>query len=119
MQDHVSKHIAEEVDDMYSSWRWESVDTPGSARVPTLDERVNNSTLLSAYRTSDAGRYMLTVIELYEEALNDDWMPREIAGLRLGAARAFIRQVAEQLRSNGLDVAVENLRKHYSQLTSS
>lgn len=119
MHDDLSKHIAEEADDIYSSWRWEAVDNPGSARVPTLDERVSNSMSLSAYRTSDAGRYLLTVIELYEEALNDDWMPWEIAGLQLEAARAFILQVAEQLRSNGPNIAVENLRKNYSQLASS
>jgi len=61
----------------------------------------------------------LTVVDLYEEALNDDWMPREIAGLHLEAARAFIRLVADQLRSNGLDIAVKNLRENYSQLASS
>lgn len=83
MQDELTKHIAEEADEIYSSWRWEAVDTPGSAKVATLDERVSNSVLLAAYRASDIGRYLLTVVELYEEALNDDWMPRKVAGLPL------------------------------------
>lgn len=118
MQDDLVKHIAEEADDIYSSWRWEAPDTPGSPRVTTLAERVSKPGALATYRESDVGHYLLTVVELYEDALNDDWMPREIAGLSLDAARAFIQLVAEHLRSNSPDIAAEILRERYSRLVA-
>lgn len=95
MHDGLMKHIAEEADDMYSSWRWKAPDTPGSARVKTLADRVP---------------------ERYEEALNDDWMPEQIAGLPLDAAREFIQLLADQLRSKEPDIAVNILREHYTRL---
>lgn len=116
MHDGLMKHIAEEADDMYSSWRWKAPDTPGSARVKTLADRVPERGTLAACRESKAGCYLLTVLERYEETLNDDWTPEQIAGLPLDAAREFIRLLADQLRSKEPDIAVNILREHYTRL---
>lgn len=115
----LEQHIAEEAGEFYSAARWSDPDVPGSARVLSLAERVNSPEEFVAFRKSEEGRYLLNVIDAFEDAMNDDWMPFEIVGLPLQKARLFIHEVCEQLQKNDMANAVVNLRRRYVELSSS
>lgn len=70
----------------------------------------------AAFRDTPEGDYLLYVIETYENAMNDDWLPYEIIGLPLERAREFIRQVEIELESGPTPHLIPNLREVYSTL---
>lgn len=119
MNQTIEKYISDEAGDFYSSGRWSNPDTPGSAHIVSIDDRVKYPDWLAAFRKTDPGKYLLSLIESYEEALNDDWMPFEIIGLPLDKAREFIHTVWDELQQVSADDAVKKLRDRYAYLSNS
>lgn len=109
--------ISEVAGDIYSSPRWDYPDYPGSARITLLADRVNNPDAIATFRSTPIGNYLLTVIDAYIDALNDDWLPGEIVGLPLAESREFAHAVWAELRTGQMDGAVLNLRTRYSSLS--
>jgi hypothetical protein len=96
-----------------NSPRWDQPDSPGSADIVELAARVNDPDALRSFRQSAAGKFYLGVIESYEEAFNDDWLPFEIAALPLGAAREFISFLRAALEEEGAAGAFPKVKAHY------
>jgi hypothetical protein len=112
-------HISEEAGEIFSSSRWSHPDTPGSAHILSIGERVKSQDAFVVFRNTEEGKFLLGVIESYEDALNDDWMPLEIIGLPLDKAKLFIHAVWEELRQSEAMASIENLRECYAQLSKS
>mgnify|MGYP001550838960 CR=1 FL=1 len=119
MNQMLEMQIFEEAGEIFSSPRWSYPDAPGSAHVLRIGERVKSLDAFVAFRNTEEGKYLLSVIESYEDALNDDWMPFEIIGLSLDKAKSFIHSVWEELRQSDAAGAVKNLRERYAQLSNS
>lgn len=77
----------------------------GCFRHPGLAERVASPEALGAFRTTEAGRYLLAVVQAYEDALNDAWLPFGIVRLPLDQARRFLGMLADELERHPLDEA--------------
>ncbi|MDB5807097.1 MAG: hypothetical protein JWN73_4419 [Betaproteobacteria bacterium] len=112
----VEQHIVAEAKELCASQRWQSPGTPGSAQIEELGARLASPETYAAFRNTAEGEYLLPLIEAYEAALNDDWLPANLAGLPLDKAREFIHAVATALENNPLPIAVRELRVYYSQL---
>lgn len=113
----IEQLLVAEAKEFSASPRWEAPDSPGSARVMELHHRLSSPESFTAFRATPDGQFVLAVIEAYECALNDEWLPMEILGLALEDARLFIGLVASEIETNGLSVAVTNLRQSYISLT--
>jgi hypothetical protein len=104
--------------DFHTSIRWQHPDSPGSAHVEELGARLHDPAAYRAFRETPEGDYLLSLIEAYEAALNDDWLPLEVVGLSHGAAREFIGCVALELeRQLPLSQIVGHLRGMYERLS--
>lgn len=112
----IEQHLVAEAKELSASRRWEDPDFPGSAQVEELHHRLASPETYSAFRTTPDGQFLLSVIEAYEGALNDDWLPTEILGLPLEDAQFFIGLVASEIETNGLSVAVAHLKQSYGSL---
>ncbi|MGH8448737.1 hypothetical protein [Pseudomonas sp.] len=112
----ITAHLITETRELSASPRWQYPDTPGSAQIVELSARLCSPTMHRAFRDTPEGDYLLYVIEAYEHAMNDDWLPFEIIGLELEHARAFINQVARELELGSTDHLIPKLRSVYSAL---
>ncbi len=110
----IEQIIIEEAKDFHNSERWHNQNGPGSAHIKELHERLASSKKYKEFRALKEGDYLLSIIEAYEEAFNDDWLPYEIIGLKLEKAKEFISLVACELEKNKANDAVNNLRQHYA-----
>lgn len=113
----IQHHLVAEAKEICTSIRWQSPDIPGSIHIQEFAERLASPEAYRTFRETSEGRYLLDVVEAYEEALNDDWLPFEIIGLPLEKAREFIHSVATELEQNSMSVAIQRLRACYSQLS--
>lgn len=113
----IQQKLIEEAQDFSNSSRWDDQDYPGSAHIEELHKRLNSPVDYSEFRNTEEGEYLLSVVEAYEEAFNDDWLPFEIVGLTLNNTQEFISLVAQELQSNSLVHAVGHLRSHYQRLS--
>ena len=113
----IQAHIVAEARDFSASHRWAEPDTPGSARVKELHSRLASPEKYAGFRATPEGAFLLSVLETYEGALNDDWLPFEVLGLSLQDAQLFIGLIAQELESNDLSLAVSHLKERYAQLT--
>ena len=113
----ITAHLGAEAREFSASPRWQYPDTPGSAQIVELGARLCSPTTYSAFRDTPEGDYLLRVIEAYEDAMNDDWLPFEILGLKLEHAQEFITQVARELELGPTDRLIPNLRAIYSALS--
>ena len=113
----IQQKIIEEAQEFSNSSRWSDQDCPGSAHIEELHKRLNSSVVYREFRDTTEGEYLLSVIEAFEEAFNDDWLPYEIVGLTLNNAQEFISLVAQELKGNNLESAVGHLRNHYQRLS--
>jgi hypothetical protein len=95
-----------------STW-WDHPDMPGGAYITDVFDRLNNPEEYRAFRKTADGAYLLEVIEAYEQAFSDDWLPFGILGLPLDKAREFLQIVVKELETNSIDVAVPTLRELY------
>jgi len=89
--------------------RWEYPDAPGSAHVPDLASQLTPEDFV-ALRATTAGSFILDLLESFEVALNDDWLPFELAGLPLPLAREFLRQLGAYIREHHQLVPLEQAR---------
>jgi hypothetical protein len=80
-------HLAQEARELSLASRWQYPDAPGSAQIEPLASRVQSPAEYRAFRGTPEGEYLLAVIESFQEALNDEWLPFEIVGLPLEQAR--------------------------------
>lgn len=113
----IQQHLIAEAKELSASERWYYPDSPGSAHVQRLGERVASPEAYRAFRETPEGDYLLAAIEAFEEALNDDWLPYEIIGLPLEKAREFILAVATELEQYPLPAVIPRLRAAYSRLS--
>lgn len=111
------EHLIAEAQALWAAQRRQQPDAPGSAPLVDLSERAAAPAAYRAFRRTPAGAYLLSIIESYESALNDEWLPFAITGLPLDKAKIFIQAVVEQLQHNSLEVAVANLQTCYTQLS--
>lgn len=118
MNQMIEIHISDEAGEFYSSDRWSNLDTPGSARVLSIGERVKSPQALAAFRSTQDGKFLLDVVDSFEDALNDEWMPLKIIGLPLDKAKSFIHAVWEELRESDVCHAVKNLKERYAQFSN-
>jgi hypothetical protein len=109
----LESHIIAEAREFATSRRWLNPDYPGSAQVQELSQRLDSPSDYANFRQSPDGRYLLNIIEAYEAALNDDWLPNQIVGLPLEKAREFIQAVADELARNSTVEAMAKLKTHY------
>ena len=86
----IQQHLIAEAKELCASRRWRNPDTPGSANIKDYGQRIASPGALQAFRETPEGEYLLGVMDAYEEALNDDWLPFAILGLPLQNARIFI-----------------------------
>lgn len=114
----IRAHLIAEAKEMSASPRWQNPDAPGSARIVELGARLGSPEKYGAFRETPDGDYLLSVIEAYEDALNDDWLPDEIIGLRLEHAREFIARMANELASTSAPQVIPNLRALYASLSA-
>ena len=112
----IRMHIAAVARELSLSSRWQNPDAPGSAHVQELADRVSSPTEYRRYRSEPEGEYLLAIIESFQEALNDDWLPHEIVGLPLTQAAQFIQVVAEKLALSSVESTILELRQCYSSL---
>lgn len=110
------KHLTSTAQELCASERWRRVDTPGSAQVAELADRLASPTEYRRFRSTPEGDYFLTVIEEFQTALNDEWMPFEIVGLSLNQAHEFLAAVAAASEREDLANALPQLRRTYSEL---
>jgi len=113
----IQQLLIAEAREFAASWRWQSPDTPGSAHIEELSERLASPQVYAEFRETPEGDYLLDMIEAYEAAFNDDWLPYTIAGLSLKNAREYIRFVSRELEYNTIQEAVLRLREHYSRFS--
>ncbi len=95
---------------MASAPRWDDHNRPGSARIRTLAKRIGSPADYAAFRESDDGEYLTALFESFENAMNGDWLPDEIAGIKIERAQSFIEKVTDVLRFNSLPDAVAILK---------
>lgn len=114
----ITAHLIAEIRELSASERWLYPDDPGGIQVVELSTRVSSPKEYSAFRDTPEGAYLLYVIEAYENAMNDDWLPYEIIGLPLERAREFIIRVASELESGPTPQFIPNLRAVYSALSA-
>lgn len=113
----IKQHLLAEAKDISASIRWQYPDTPGSAHIVELAARFSSPEIYRAFRETPDGDYLLGIIESFENALNDDWMPYEIIGLSLENAREFISNVAHELERYSMPEAIQRLRSCYFNLS--
>lgn len=113
----IQEHLIAVAKEISTSMRWQYPDTPASAHIVELAVRLSSPETYRAFRETPEGLYLLGVIEAFEEALNDDWLPYEIVGLPLEHAREFICNVAGELEQHSVPEAIQRLRSHYSKLS--
>lgn len=113
----IQQHLIAEAKEISASTRWQCPDTPGSAHIVKLAVRVSSPGMYRAFRETPEGQYLLNVIEAFEEALNDDWLPYEIVGLSLENAREFICSVVGELEQRPMSEVIQGLRSCYSKLS--
>ncbi|UDM60081.1 hypothetical protein KIJ96_09400 [Pseudoalteromonas piscicida] len=113
----IQQKIIEEAQEFSNSSRWDDQDYPGSAHIEELHKRLNSPVAYKEFRDTTEGEYLLSVLEAYEDAFNDDWLPFEIVGLTSNNAKEFISLVAQELKSTNLVSAVGHLRNHYQRLS--
>lgn len=96
------------------SARWDNPDFPGSARIKEIRLRLSESSQLSAFISDALGSKLIYILEAYEEALNEDWLPEKILDIELSEARIFVGQVAEAL--NEPASALSKIQSSYERL---
>lgn len=111
------QRLITEARELHASPRWSNPNAPASADIEELHSRLAAPATYAQFRAIPEGAFLLPLIEAYENALNDDWMPHEICGLSLQVAQNFIGQVAAELEANDLPNAVSRLKKRYDYLT--
>lgn len=106
----IQQYLIDEAQELALSARWQHPDTPGSAQIVELAVRLSAPDTYRAFRETPEGQYLMGIMEVFENALNDDWLPYEIAGLSLENAQAFIGQVARELEEHSMPEAVQRLK---------
>jgi hypothetical protein len=114
----IEKAIIQISGDLSKAGRWQNSNQPNFTHIKELSEYLKNGEQYRAFRKSEVGSYFLTIIEAYEEAFNDDWLPFDILGMKLDKAKQFIELVNKEVTSNGLAGSIPNLRRHYTRLTN-
>lgn len=112
----IQRHLVDEAREIAASPRWRHPDTPGFARIVELGERLASPETYRAFRQTPDGAWLLEVVEAYEDALNDDWLPYAVFGLPLEAAREFAADLARELERRPLSDAVTHLRARHAEL---
>ncbi len=83
------EHFIATLDQIIESPRWKDEDTPMPNGIDELAMRINDGTTYQSYRKTKDFELVIDVIESFEGALNDDWMPYQIEGLDLKKAKSF------------------------------
>ena len=83
--------ITEVITDIIRSPRWENSTPPLPNQITELSERINNGKIYQSLIQDPDLKLLIDLIESYEMAINDDWMPFEIQGLKLPQALEFIK----------------------------
>jgi hypothetical protein len=114
----IEKAIIQITSDLSKPDRWQNPNSPNLIHIKELSEYLHNREQYGAFRKSEVGSYFLTIIEAYEDAFNDDWLPYDIIGLKLNKAKQFIEFVNKEVTLNGLAGSIPNLRRHYTTLAN-
>jgi hypothetical protein len=114
----ITQHIVAEANELSASTRWQNPDSPGSAHILELAQRLAQPSLYADFRRTPDGAYLLEILEAYESAFNDDWLPEEVVGLSLARAREFIQAIADELVLSTSSDAIMKLRMRYSKLSA-
>ncbi len=101
--------------DIVTAQRWDYPDAPAPAHIPDLASRITRDELRELQATP-AGELLLGIIESYEAALNDDWLPYELLGLPLPQARQLLRNLGSHIREHHELVPVERVRAMHAAL---
>ena len=107
------EHVIAEAKDFTASWRWGNQDGPGAAGITSLLQRFESSKQYQAFRATEEGKFLVGLLEQFEEAMNDDWLPEQICGLSLNAAEQLIGEVAPTLERLPLPQAVIHLKETF------
>lgn len=113
----IQQALMAEAREIFASTRWDYPDAPGSAHITELATRLASPEDYRAFRATAEGSYLLGVVEAFEDALNDEWLPFEIVGLPLEEARNFVLHVAGELEKTTMGEAVQRLRSYYTSLS--
>ncbi|WP_290886411.1 hypothetical protein [Arenimonas sp.] len=98
-----------QIKDILSAPRWAYPDEPGSANVPMLSTRLTPQEF-QVLRKLPEGEFLLDILDAFEDSLNDDWLPVELAGLPLAQAREFLGAIAAFMREQGQLVPLPQAR---------
>jgi len=101
--------LLSQIQEILSAPRWGYPDSPGSANVSRLASRLTPEQFQSLRAVPD-GAFLLDLLDTFEDSLNDDWLPFELAGLPLPEAREFLGSLAVYMREHGQLVPVEQAR---------
>lgn len=63
------------------------------------------------FRATEAGDYLLFLVDSFEEALNDDWLPKQICGMSLAQAEKFSAEVATASGPDDADALAITLKE--------
>jgi hypothetical protein len=77
--------------------------------VSRLSSRLTPEQFQSLRATPD-GAFLLDLLHTFEDSLNDDWLPSELANLPLPEARQFLGSFAVYMQERGQLVPVEQAR---------
>jgi hypothetical protein len=110
------QHFIAEARELFASASWLQPDWPSAAKIPELASRIDSPDAYRALRASPEFEFLVALIEDYEFALNDDWLPRKIADLSLSRARQFIGLVAQELSQHDFPLAAARLKEQYLQI---
>ena len=108
--------MKETIDDIIASPRWEDNGTPMPGGILELATRINNGDQYRTIRENKKLELLLSVIEVYEESLNDDWMPYKIMELDNFKALSFIKRVALIIKESSIDEFNKNIIEAYNEL---
>ena len=102
--------------DILASPRWQDPNTPLPNHLVELVERPNIGRHYAVLKADSSFQLLFEIMETYELALNDDWMPFDILGLDLPLAKDFIESILEILETQEPSGFENAIRKAYKRL---
>lgn len=89
----ILKHIKEMLTDIANSTWWNELDSPISASIIDLYDRIDSTGDLKKFREHKDYEFLCKIAECFEVAFNDDWLAFEIIDLELSYAREFLTEL--------------------------